>query len=359
MSKNYAILRVAKLNSPKKLRNCYVHNDRIIHIENVNPSRTQNNVNIIDNNGKTYESMMQDELIRLKIEGVPERTIRKDAILGMEVYLGFSSDAMGTFDLDKWAEANLEWLDKTFNPPNHEIHYTNSRTGDQEIKKVQNIKHMVMHMDESCPHIHAFVVPIDEKGNLNSSYYNRGRDAAIERQTDYAEHMAQFKLERGERFTNAHHTDINEYYQNIKIAVQSELPPVEKDEPAQDYRDRANIVYQIALSNHRNEIVKKNQEIKQVKSEAKIAVYEANEKGREAEEVCAVINQSLEGDEVVDFDVARELGNARKEQKAFKKAIEEYPQRERAAMALELYEELMNWQLMQEMDRELEERRNS
>ena len=76
-----------------------------------------------------------------------------------------------------WSQASIDWVKKTF--------------GD-------NIIDAQLHLDETTPHIHTFVIPLDDKGKLNARAFLGGtRDRMVELQTSYAEAVKSFGLERG------------------------------------------------------------------------------------------------------------------------------------------------------------------
>ena len=351
MEKHYCIFRISKLKSKRHLRVGYNHNDRIGNINNVDPSKTKDNVNYIGTNGKTYELMFDEELAKLEILGVPQKKIRKDAVLGLEVYMGFSYEANGSFDLDSWAKSSFAWLDKMFNPPNHEICYTSSRTGKEEREEVQNIKHFVLHMDENCPHIHAFIVPINDKGNLSAKFYTETPAVYRNMQEKYAEQMKEFGLSRGEKYSAAYHEDVKEYYSKLKQAVNAELPEPQKDENIYDYYKRANEVHQIAMVHHRDEIVKKDQEIIRIKSEAITKFDNAFKSLEYARDISEAVNQEFDLEEPVDEERVREFIN---KYRTLEKAIEQHPDRNLAAQVAEFNEAMINWMHMQELECELD-----
>lgn len=357
MAKHYSILRVQKLKTRQHLRGCYNHNDRIVNINNVDPSKSRDNVHYIDTNGKSYEFMLDEELAKLKAQGVPNKTIRSTAVLGTEVYMGFSYEANGSFDLDAWTKSSFEWLDKTFNPPNHEIHYVNAETGKEEVAKVQNIKHFVLHMDENNPHIHAFIIPIDDRGNLRYEYYHDQISPFYKIQNSYSEKMKEFGLSRGERFSAARHEDVKEYYNKLEQAVNAELPEPQKDERIFDYYKRANEAHQVAMVHHRDEIVKLKQEIVHVKSEATTNALNDQIKFKNAKDVTEVLSRGLKLDEPVTPDIADEIVRGYKNNSTLHKALENHPDRELAAQVAELNEAMINWQHLHELEMQLEEER--
>lgn len=62
------------------------------------------------------------------------------------------------------------------------------------------------------PHIHAYLVPLDEKGKLNCRALFGGREKLSKFQDSYALAMAPLGLERGIKGSRATHTSVKEYY---------------------------------------------------------------------------------------------------------------------------------------------------
>jgi hypothetical protein len=69
-----------------------------------------------------------------------------------------------------------------------------------------------LHLDEATPHIHAYLVPLDEKGKLNCRALFGGREKLSKFQDSYALAMAPLGLERGIKGSRATHTEVKEYY---------------------------------------------------------------------------------------------------------------------------------------------------
>ena len=61
----------------------------------------------------------------------------------------------------------------------------------------QNIVATWLHLDESTPHLHVMMVPIDSKGVLNARHFFGSADKLSELQTKYAEVVSSLGLERG------------------------------------------------------------------------------------------------------------------------------------------------------------------
>ena len=86
-------------------------------------------------------------------------------------------------------------------------------------------------MDEvGSPHIHAFVVPIDERGRLNAKRFTDGSRAMSALQSSYADSVKETGLKRGVSGSSARHQDIRMMYANMNNAMV--LPDIKKGETA-------------------------------------------------------------------------------------------------------------------------------
>jgi len=127
---------------------------------------------------------------------------------------------MSEVDADRlvaFVDKSLAWLDKRYG--------------------LENVVNVQLHLDESSPHIHATVVPVNERGKLNCRAFLGGREKMREMQTSIAEEMAPLGLIRGVEGSRAHHQDVKRFYELAKelgmgIAheiVQAKLQASEKD----------------------------------------------------------------------------------------------------------------------------------
>ena len=266
----YAIFTFDKLKNSSEMGSRYKHNFRIYEdIANVDYKKTDENIEYISLNGKTYEEASREEILRMRISGVEQR-IRKDAVLGYEIFMGYSHDAEN-IPVNRWAEKCLNWLERTFNPENREI-FVCDKEGNETVVRADNVKSAVLHMDESTPHIHAYVVPIDEHGHLNAKRYTGERDALIRLQTSFAKEMKEFGLKRGMEKSNATASDIARYHSYLKETVSATLPEPMIGESINDYWARANEEYQKEKALHRQDILSLEQKIREVSAERKITV---------------------------------------------------------------------------------------
>lgn len=176
---NFAIMRMQKIKSTTQASARLKHARREIACRTVKDP-TATNVRItIGEKMKEYSSKSFREIFREKTAGL---NVRKNAVHAVELVLTFSPGAIdpnNREDLKAWAQANMTWVAQTFGG-------------------VQNVIDAQLHMDETTPHIHAMVVPIDERGKLNARAFLGGTSHRMsELQTDYAAAMERFGLERG------------------------------------------------------------------------------------------------------------------------------------------------------------------
>ena len=112
-----------------------------------------------------------------------------------------------------------------------------------------NVKSAVLHLDESTPHIHSFIVPVKDR-KLKFYEFGDGPKNLSEKQTSYASYVYDLGLERGVKHSNATHQDIKYIRGVMKKALETELPEVHKHETAEQYRERVNEQYkEMSLQN--------------------------------------------------------------------------------------------------------------
>lgn len=225
---NFAIMRTQKVKSVASMANLEKHCSREKYPKNADREKQDLNRNYIQ------DGMTLPERFKQMTEG---QKIRKNAVMGIEVMLTYTP---GALDEEKqllaWESANVKWLKETFGK--------------------DNLVRLWLHRDETTPHLHAFVVPIDEKGKLNCRAFLGGSAKLSALQDSYADAMQPFSLERGEKGSKAHHTTVKEFYRAIEGAKSQDLPkPIitkekglfgaEKTfkEPLTDYYQRANAAF--------------------------------------------------------------------------------------------------------------------
>ena len=143
---------------------------------------------------------------------IGDQNIRKNAVLAVEMLLSASpeyfrpgeGEKAGGYDPARaweWAETSAQWLQE--------------RYGDRVIKAV-------MHLDEATPHMHATIVPLDDKGKLNCrALFGGTRHTLTELQTDYAKAVEKLGIERGLQGSRATHQEVAKFY----AVTQTKEPP--------------------------------------------------------------------------------------------------------------------------------------
>jgi len=199
---------------------------------------------------------------------------------------------------------------------------------------------VVVHNDEGVPHIHAFIVPIDDRGHLNSNYYFGGRSKLVEMQNSYAKAMSKFGLERGEYKSIATPEKVARYLTEITKATDATLPPPEKDETKEEYYERANRILQNVKIHHRDEIVKQNQENIRARSEMIQRFEASHEDSWENKKKLRKLAKSFGLDEITEEDIEK-IAELKAELDALAKAVEECPDADLKEWIMEEKERLM------------------
>ncbi len=223
----YAFMSCDKVKTLTHLEGKMKHNYRDIDVPNADPNDWNKNIELLASGRvdyiKAYEAKVGAS------DYYKNRKVRKDAVKAIEVMMTCSHKDAENIDLEKWKEANADWIKKTFGE--------------------DNVVSLVYHGDEATPHIHGIVIPMIN-GSLNCRQLLGSRQNFKERQDSYAKAMAPFGLERGLKNSKAKHKDIKTFHTELNREAQRTLPPVKIEngqiESAEEYRIRANEVYQAA-----------------------------------------------------------------------------------------------------------------
>jgi hypothetical protein len=191
----FAILRTEKLTSMGNIKGSLSHNFRTRPTPNADNERTKDNSHL--RGSETVEESLQKFEERL----ATVKTVRKNAVLAIEYLITHSPDHNGgEFDNGYFIDA-LNWL------------------GEKHGK--DNVFCASIHLDETTPHMAAYVIPIDERGKLNASKWLDGRQTLSEMQTDFAEKVGmKHGLERGIEGSQAKHQSIKKYYSLVNEPLQ-------------------------------------------------------------------------------------------------------------------------------------------
>ncbi|PSB03112.1 MobV family relaxase [Merismopedia glauca] len=203
----YGICRIQKLKAGS-LNGSGRHTNRESPTPNADPQRQH--IRIIGA-PDTKDIPNLETLVR---QHIGEQTIRKNAVLAVEFLLTASPEYFrpddparsGYYDpqrLESFQQQACQWLV--------------DRYGSRIVRAE-------LHLDESTPHIHAYLVPLDDKGKLNCRGLLGGsRHRLSELQDDFASSMAPLGLQRGIKGSKAKHTEISKYYAAINSAPQANL----------------------------------------------------------------------------------------------------------------------------------------
>lgn len=183
---SFAILRVEKIKTQGAIASIGKHNERERETPNADYNITPENKTLVGDDSLSYLEAWQEKTKDLKI--------RSNAVLALEVVLTYSPEAkiQQSQNFEAWQAKNIQFLKDTF--------------GEDNILKAK------LHIDETTPHIHAVIVPIDDKGKLNARAFTGGREKLRDMQTSYAEYMQDFKLNRGIENSRAEHIPLKKFY---------------------------------------------------------------------------------------------------------------------------------------------------
>lgn len=189
---NYAILRTRKLKTARDLTVASMHNGRALTPPNAD-------VNRADDNAHSHDSSPINQRWTEAINRADISKIRSNAVRGIEILMAYSPDARGTITKSQWHDHTTSWLNATFGR--------------------DNILQYDLHMDETTPHAHAIVVPINDKGKLVAKDWLGGREKLSKLQDSFADHVKHLGLERGISGSRRKHTPIAEYHKSLAQAI--------------------------------------------------------------------------------------------------------------------------------------------
>lgn len=164
----------------------------------INNEKTINNRVLIGNNVSAD--------IRNRVKNYATNKLRKDAVFAEHYVISASPEFFQKYPgrTEEWVESQIEFLKSEFGP---------------------NLTTAVLHLDESTPHVEAFVTPIIKnektgKLELNRKAFNNARgglNSFKALQTRHAQHNQKFGLKRGEPKTKTAITaqDLDTYYKNV------------------------------------------------------------------------------------------------------------------------------------------------
>jgi len=238
-----AILRVEKLKSFGNVGGSEAHTARLQDTPNADPTKT--NIRLIGN----PEDSSLEELVRAKINSECKHKPRVDAVLCSEIFLGASPEYFRPNDKSlagEWDDA-LMW-----DFANTSKQWLLDNYGDKCVRAE-------LHLDEATPHIHAYIVPINDKTKQLSHKAmfggngNEGKIKLSKLQDSYARALAPLGIERGVKGSKATHTKVKKYYEAVNsnpLFVEIDRLAPQPGETAQQLFDRIKADPQIQSINH-------------------------------------------------------------------------------------------------------------
>ena len=257
----YGICRIQKLKAGAVGRSAQ-HTSRKRETPNADPEKQHIRIIGQPDNPNTPDL---ETLVR---QHIGDQTIRKNAVLAVEFLLTASPEYFRPDDpsragyyeqqrLESFQQKACEWLQ--------------TRYGSRIVRAE-------LHLDESTPHIHAYMVPLDEKGKLNCRALLGGsRYRLSELQDDFALAMKPLGLSRGIKGSRAKHTEVRKYYAAINQQPDASLDIQTMQQLVADRQRAINDsaqMEQTALALSR-ELERKEKQILELKQKAEAAEQKA------------------------------------------------------------------------------------
>jgi Plasmid recombination enzyme len=265
-----AIARIAKLKGGN-LSASEQHTSRERDTPNANPN--QANQRLID--ASTQQTLEQQIRQRLG-----DQRIRKDAVLCVELLLSVSPEYFRPTEPSRagyWEIERLERFQWTVQQ------WLTQQYGDRVLRAE-------LHLDEATPHIHAYIIPMDEQGRLNCKGLFGDREKLRQFQDSYAQALEPLGVERGIRGSRATHTAIQDYYAAV---MQEPDQALDADTIRSQLSDRSralkerNELEQTARALERENVALKEQIQQQEKSLAHYRAMSASMRNLQLERVAA------------------------------------------------------------------------
>lgn len=185
---HYAIMRGEKRKTGD-VRGITAHIARSQPTPNADPSQQHRNYAVV---GPAWDDQTA---INDVIEARTPAKYRRDAVRAIEYVVSASPE---------WFEKNSERQAALYFE--HAVDWFQDQFG------TANVVSAVVHNDESSPHMHVLVVPLDvETGRLNGKFFFGNKSVLQKRQSRFAEHMSPFGVERGKADPQRSHTKVHEW----------------------------------------------------------------------------------------------------------------------------------------------------
>jgi hypothetical protein len=194
----FTIIRAQKIKSKEEFGMAMSHSFRLINTPNSDDKKLKDNIYL-------YSETKSAALKKFN-ERLPAN-VRKNAVYCIEYMISASPEffSKNTSHVGTYFKQSIEFI--------------------KRIHGEENIVHVGVHMDETTPHLHLFVVPIDNKNKLNCRFFLGGKEKLINLQTDFSLNVGtDFGLERGIKGSPAKHTTIKQFYNEVNKIDNVSLP---------------------------------------------------------------------------------------------------------------------------------------
>lgn len=340
----YCFMTIAKVKNLGSLSKRAQHNLRQREVYNADPDKANQNEVLLGNQDDNVTQLWRDRFD--KIEYYKSSKLRSNAVIGLEVVMTVPAEDKGKINLEKWKKDNLEWLKETF---------------ESNPNQKNSILNVVYHGDESNAHIHAIVMPLDEREHLNAKEIMSRRNL-IEMQNSYGEKMKSHGLERGLKGSVAKHKDIRKMYAKLDNAISySQAMQKQPHETIEEFQERIVEEAKTREAVHLNDIEKKNREIIELKTKLKQKSYEkaSIENTLEAKKDAKIASKKVKKWDAIEH----EFGNPDLVKEKIEKteklnhALKNYPDKQLVDDTLTNIQTLMKWQEEEAKKKEKEKTR--
>jgi len=224
---NFAVCRVKKLKA-SNLAAVGNHNMRISNVPQRDPDGQYER--IFGDKNKTTKDLVE-EIIDKEID-TEITTIRKDAVVAVELVLSASPEYFRPGKAEEWGQYEIDkvesWRDAT-------IEFIKEKYGENRLADV------CLHLDEATPHMHVVLVPLDKKNikkrrtkqQIKNNEENEvkecttlnardmfDRTALTQLQTDYADALKSLNIKRGVKKSRAKNKPLKKFYTEMRAPIQ-------------------------------------------------------------------------------------------------------------------------------------------
>lgn len=221
---SYVVARMVKYKSGN-LGGAYRHNERVFENhsnKDIDPERSHLNYELTNRDRAiSYERQIKDYVNENKIS---ERAIRKDAVL-----------------CNEWIITSDKAFFEDMTPEETRHFFESSKDFFAERYGEQNIAYATVHLDESTPHMHLGIVPM-QNGKLSSKALFGHREQLKEIQDEFPKYLNErgYDLQRGEVDSEKKHLETSEYKEKQRLLDNVEERLSEKRNKLEQISNRIN-----------------------------------------------------------------------------------------------------------------------